>query len=321
MAKTEYTPRGIRNEKLLNAFTDGRYKALLETVTADNELTIQIRADYVNVYYRGCNIARIKSPNGYVEFDKYYFLREDMIPEIPQIKGKHKINVSGDKDRGIPRRDDIINELKDSRDKLKKIFKEEKYEEYFCEAKQVMDGWLGWNEKAEKEEQQQIVYRNTQDDADFYVLDIEYQISTLAPFSYRKSDACDTQTSPRPDIIAVDKAGQLYVIELKKGFDACFKKAGLRAHKQAYDNSIGRASEEFVREFINILEQKQAFGIAPEQLFIDKIKAPIFIFAYATDLKKPNHTMAKFERLCSSEGVGSIGILECRSDHKLVKYK
>lgn len=321
MAQTEYIPRGIRNEKLLNAFADGRYKALLETVIADTELNIQIRADYVNVYYRGCNIARIKSPNGCVEFDKYYFLREDMIPEISQIEGKHKINVSGDATKGIPPRPEIIKKLTEQRDKLKKLFMDQKYEKYFCAAKQVMDGWLGWNEKAEKEEQQQIVYRNTQDDADFYVLDVEYQISTLAPFSYQKSDACDTQTSPRPDIIAVDKTGQLYVIELKKGCDACRGKAGLRAHKEAFDSSIGRASEEFVREFISILEQKQAFGIAPEQLFIDKIKAPIFIFAYATDLKKPNHTMAEFENLCVSEKVEDIGILECRSDHKLVRYK
>ena len=278
MAKTEYTPRGIRNEKLLNAFTGGRYKALLETIIADNELNIQIRADYVNIYYRGCNIARIKSPNGCVEFDKYYFLREDLIPEIPQIKGKHKINVSGDAAKGISPQPDIIKKLTEQRDKLKKLFIGQKYEQYFCEAKQVMDGWLGWNEKAEKEEQQQIVYRNTQDDADFYVLDVEYQISTLAPFRYQKSDACDTQTSPRPDIIAVDKAGQLYVIELKKGCDACRGKAGLRAHKQAFDSSIGRASEEFVREFITILKQKQAFEIAPNHLFIDKIKHYIFKF-------------------------------------------
>lgn len=322
MAKTEYTPRGIRNEKLLAAFTNGRYKTLLETIIADDELNIQIRADYVNVYYKGGNIARIRSANGCVELDEYYFLREEMIPIIPQIKGRHKINVSGDKDRGIPPQTDIINKLKDRRDELKEIFKDGNYSEYFRQAKEAMDGWFKWNPKQEKDEQQEIVSRNTKNDAEFYILDVEYQISILAPFNYEKSSTTDSQKSPRPDIIAVGRDGQLYVIELKKGCGACQSDVtGLKAHKQAYDRSIGRNPDEFVKEFKCILKQKQDFQLADKNLFIDDCKQPIFIFAYAFDKRKPNDTMEKFEGICKKQDVSDVGILECRSDHKIVRYK
>lgn len=324
MGKTEYTPRGIRNENLLKAFTDtdGIYKTLLETITADNELDVQIRADYVNVYYKGCNIARIKKPNGCVEFDEYYFLREDMIPEIPQIKGRHKINVSGDKKRGIPRRDDIIKNLKASRNELKKIFNKGNYKEYFRLTKEAMNGWFEWNKKPEKEAQQAIVRENARSDAEFYVLDVEYQISKLAPFKYEPMDESDKQNSPRPDIIAVGKKdGQLYVIELKKGCSACKGNAGLKAHKQAYERSIGRKPDEFVKEFKNILQQKQDLQLADKSLFIAEDKQPIFIFAYALDEQEPDDTIDKFKRICNQEGVDDVGILVCQSDHKLVKYK
>ncbi len=321
MGKTEYTPRGIRNEKLLAAFTNGRYKTLLETIKADDELDIQIRADYVNVYYKGGNIARIESPYGCVGFDEYYFLREDMIPVIPQIKGRHKINVSGDKDRGIPPQTDIINKLRDRRNKLKIIFKEENYSEYFRQAKEAMDGWFMWNPRREKEEQQQIVHRNTQDDAEFYVLDVEYQISILSPFKCGQTTESGKQKSPRPDIIAVGRDGQLYVIELKKGCGACGGKAGLKAHKEAYKGSIGCNTDEFVKEFKNVLKQKQDFQLADKSLFIDDCKQPIYIFAYALDPQKPKDTMAKFKEICKDQDVDDVGILECRSDHKLVRYK
>ncbi len=261
MAKTEYTPRGIRNGKLLAAFTNGRYKTLLETIKADDELNIQIRADYVNVHYKGGNIARIRSANGCVGFDKYYFLREEMIPIIPQIEGRHKINVSGDKKRGIPSQPDIINKLKNRENELEKIFKDGNYSEYFRQAKEAMDGWFKWNPKREKEEQQQIVRRNTQDDAEFYVLDVEYQISRLSPFKCEQTTESGKQKSPRPDIIAVGRDGQLYVIELKKGCGACEGKAGLKAHKQAYDGSIGRKTDVFINEF-KYIKTKAGFSIS-----------------------------------------------------------
>ena len=315
MTKTHYTPRGISNKNLLDAFINGKYNGLLKIITSTNQkdkIDFQIRANYVNLYYKGHNLARIKGPNDNVEFDEYYFLTKEMIALIPNIEGMHKVNIRGDKKRNIPPQTAIINQLRLKRDALIKYFKDGKYDQYILNAERIIDKWLIENPRPEKIEQQELVKKNTQYDSTYYILDVEYQVSTLAPFKYIKSDSEDSQVSPRFDIIAVDKTGQLYVIELKKGCNACFGKAGVAAHKKAFDNSIGNNPEPFIKEFKNILSQKQDLEIAHKNLFIDIRKSPLFVYAFAEDENKPAQTIQVFKRICQCEKVGSIPILECK---------
>ena len=68
----EYKGRGIHNESLYKSFKDGgRYENLMNLVREDEELDFEIRNNYVNIYYEGCNIAKISSAIGSVQFDKF----------------------------------------------------------------------------------------------------------------------------------------------------------------------------------------------------------------------------------------------------------
>lgn len=320
MAKDSYTPRGIRNPKLLEAFDEnGRYGAFLKLVADDPELDLQIRSDYVNVYYRGHSLAKIESPNGAVQFSEYYFLREDTIPYVDGIDGKHHINVKGDKKRNIPRQTEIIKDLRGQRDDLKAHFKKGYFEYYIAEAKKQMDQWLADFPKPEREEQQKIVTLNTTPDAEFTIVDIEFQTSELAPFAYKPISKNDKRKSTRLDLIAVDREGQLYVIELKKGCRACQGKSGLSDHLRTFENSIGNAPEEFLKEMAFILEQKQKFGIIKNKsLKIDQSKNPLFVFGYAPD---KDETIERFEEICKAEKVDGIPVLQCNPNQKLTLYK
>ena len=56
---------------------------------------LQICKNYVNIYYEGCNIAKISSTRGSVQFDKYYFLRSKKIEDEKSnkiVKENHKPN-------------------------------------------------------------------------------------------------------------------------------------------------------------------------------------------------------------------------------------
>lgn len=84
----EYKGRGIHDESLYKSFKDGgRYENLMNLVREDEELDFEIRNNYVNIYYEGCNIAKISSAIGSVQFDKFYFLlRKDIKGNKPSKK-------------------------------------------------------------------------------------------------------------------------------------------------------------------------------------------------------------------------------------------
>ena len=56
MNKT-YLGRGIHNKKFLDSLKNGHLKEMLFVVANDENLDVQIRNDYLNVYYKGGNIA------------------------------------------------------------------------------------------------------------------------------------------------------------------------------------------------------------------------------------------------------------------------
>lgn len=303
MKKEDYTPR-LLGEKLLTAFTDGIYKEIIEIVKEDEDLDLQIRANYVNIYYKGGNIAKILNPNGNVFFDIYYFLKKSETPKNAQT-GQSKINVYGDPNRNIPKRQDIIDELKSRCEELKKLFKNKDYKSYFKSAKKQMDMWFkDWGVREEKETQQKIIkYYNTKYNPDYTILDTEYQVSILAPFKFQNEPKCKYQhKAPRFDLIAVDKEGKLCVIELKKGCGACTGKAGLYSHLESFTHTIKREYQPFIGEFKTILEQKQKLGLIDKKLHIID-KEPEFVLVY---VENQQDDFNSFIEKCKKEKIQNV---------------
>jgi hypothetical protein len=268
MVNKEYLGRGIHSPKFLSSLKNGKLKGMLEVVNADENLDIQIREDYLNIYYRGGNIAKVNSENS-IDFDKFYFyLGTDKVPK-----------KEAEKDTTL-----CLN-LKKQRDELINHFKEGDYQTFFSQAKLVLDAWFSCysKSKAEREEQHQLSLHNRDWQFGFVIIDIEYQVSRLSPFKYENGEK---EKYPRFDIIAV-KDGSIYVIELKKGTKALSNKSGLQDHWDSYKYSIDRYPIPFTKEMKNLIEQKQMLGLIDKHIQITSEK-PIFAIAYAYDDKEPS---------------------------------
>jgi hypothetical protein len=266
--KDKYLGRGIHNVKFADSLMNGKLKQMLQVINNDLDLDVQIRNNYLNIYYKGGNIARVNGENS-VAFDKFYFYLD--------MKETSKKDVAKDKKS--------CDKLKSQRDLLIEKFKLENYEAYFTEAKVIMDKWLEINPKPERMEQHKLSIANRYNKSDYTIIDLEYQVSTLSDFKCLFLKGKDKYKIPRFDIIAINKQGKLCVIEFKKGTGALYGNSGLKEHWDCYQESIGRNHEPFMDEMRRLLNQKQTFKIINEKV---KITNPIpeFMFAYSYDNKK-----------------------------------
>lgn len=274
----------------------GELKNLLDCIVQDKELDMQIRDGYVNVYYHGGNILRIK-PRSF-EFDEMYYNDPSVMRST------------------YARKDAIIHkQLSARRDELKKLLPNNP-QEYFRQAKAAMDEWAeklsDIAEYEEKKEQQQIALAN-RCETDYVVLDLEYAVSRNSAFKYNGDKK---KVVPRFDIIAIGN-GQIVVIELKKGLGATEGVSGIGPHIDCYDHTIGRDNGgEFVKEMRELLAQKQEFGLLDSKLKITK-ERPKFIFAFSDEDGKDE--FGKFlDRLPEAYKASAIYL---DKNHKLVSKK
>lgn len=266
----KYKGRGIHNQKFYKSLTEGKLNKMIELIRNDEDLDVQIRNNYLNIYYKGGNIARVKSENS-VEFDKFYFYLNS--------ENESKKNIEKDKK--------ICEDLKLERNLLLKKFKEEKYLDYFSEAKKVMDKYNDSVEKIKNErmEQHKLTIENKYNKSDYTIIDLEYEVSIKSEFPCTHiPDGKDKPKKPRFDIIAVNNSGKVCVIEFKKGKGALLGTSGLKEHWDCYQQSIGGKTQPFMEEMKNLLEQKQKlYLIDKEVIIIDP--EPKFMFAYSYDDK------------------------------------
>lgn len=272
--KVAYLGRGIHNKKFAESLMNGKLRQMLIAISNDKDLDVQIRKNYLNIYYQGGNIARVKSEKS-VEFDEFYFYLE--MKTIPK--------------KYLPK--DKIKVLKAQRDSLVSKFKDGNYEAYFVGAKEIMDKWFNVNPKHERLEQHKLSIENQYNKSDYTIIDLEYEVSILCDFacSYIPDKKVKAK-KPRFDIIAINKQGKLCVIELKKGLGALGDTSGLQEHWDCYQQSIGRNHQPFMIEMKNLLKQKQDFNLIDKQAEINS-PIPEFLFAYSYDNKKPKEDQDK----------------------------
>ena len=288
------------SKSFVKELTVGKLSDLLQCIIHDAELDLQIRGNYINVYYKGGNILRIK-PRSF-EFDEMYF-------------NDSKVKISSE-----AKKDAIIHtELIKQKEALIEKLKDNKPKEYFCEAKAVMDKWaLSISEKKtfeEKKEQQEIALANRKD-TDFVVLDLEYAVSRNSEFNHVKTAQIKKEV-PRFDIIAIHN-GRLVVIELKKGLGAVPGTSGVKPHMDCFEYTIGQdINGLFIREMQTLLAQKKALGLLDKQLEI-KDEKPLFMFAFADENGKDE--FAGFVEKCREKDYKDEFIY-LDNDHKLRRKK
>lgn len=285
---SSYLGRGLHSEKWATAFgKEGKLGGLIEMVKNDDELVLQIREDYFNVYYKGGNLLKVSSENSF-QFDYNYYKCEISLDTQEQRKKR------------IDKRRSILESLKNTRD----------YKTFIDEMKKLMDKYWIWlyNEKHrslhEKDTQHALCISNTES-TDYTIIDLEFQVSTRKDCTYhyepsslpRHPGIYVCEKSPRFDIIAVRNSDRrLCVIELKNGLDALTGKSGIGDHADSFEGSIGKnplAELTFTKEMEKVVSDKKRLKLLSDDFYIDD-KLPIeFIYAYAFKSEDENGKKAE----------------------------
>ena len=300
------TKRKISNEKFWKNLTEGEYKKIIDFASQrENELDVQIRDNYLNIYYQGGNLLRVHPRSLY--FDEFYFHRE-----AKDIRKTHLIKSDKTEDK------EQVAFYQRKRDEMFSILRNKGMAAYSAKMKEIMKEWdadlhtIGISHD-EKNAQQQISMNN-RGETDYAVVDLEYAVSKTSSFYYKGKLE---KKVPRFDIIAVDKTGQLYVIELKTGLKAIDGNSGIRAHMDCFEHTIGRDSKnDFINEMDELLRQKQELKLIENNARIDTTKKPQFIFAFSDEPGKNQYE--DFVEACKERGYNGK-VIYVGNDYQLKK--
>lgn len=222
-------PRGLA-PTFLDDLATGVLAPVRDRILADRTLCLELRENYVNVYYRGGNLARISpAPGGYLaHFDVRYF-GDDAPPVLSQaLQGPDDVAAWI---RSVPA-------LKDA-----------------------MDLWFGRHPKEEREFQQLLLRDNNFGSVaratDFYVCDIEYA-NEHGRFDVVAVHWPSTGTDRK------QAAGRRLVLgEVKYGDGALDGRAGLHAHVEDVNAYLSDplAVAALKAEMLTVFNQKRALGL------------------------------------------------------------
>ncbi len=263
--------RGL-SSKFMDSLKGGLLKPVLDLVLWDDTLCMEIRCNYINVYYRGGNIMRIEETKN----RKY--------PFILTFNGRYCNRRTGKSKYW-----DII----------KKSSSIEEYLDNIPFIKAEMDYYFHEHPKPEREIQQHISRENnkmtTARDTDYFIADIEYADSgNRSSFDMLAVKWISTSSDRR-----INNRLKPAFIEVKLGDGALTGTSGLSGHfRDLYSFLSGKdAMKNICIETENIFNQKSELGLIrgiknPLRIRIDCDQKPEFILLMADH--KPVKTV--FER-------------------------
>lgn len=225
---------GLSDTPFMSDLLGGVLKPLLARVRSDTTLDMEIRCEYLNVYYRGGNILRVaKIRTGYTAFfdpkyaDPPLVLPDERINSDPQMKAWL----------------DRIPVLKDT-----------------------MDRWFGDHPKDERAAQQLVVHENNVSSwaggTDYFIVDIEYDNHKGARFDL-VALRWDSDATARK--LQKNYLPKLTAVEMKTGDGALKGKAGLLEHYWQWEEFFADASQldAFKQEMLRVFKQKRKLGLIP----------------------------------------------------------
>ncbi len=225
----------IMKRELSDTFIDdlksGILKEILEYIHKDNTLDLEIRAGYVNIYYRGGNILRIRevAKNKYeFEFDPNYF----------SSSNNHLKDFKANKDCDL----------------------------FFPKMKQAMDFYFSKHRKEEREYQQLVVrennYSSIANGTDYFIIDIEYDNHAKGRFDLVAVEWLSKASHRK---LSKSKEPKLVVIEMKYGDKALSGYSGMKKHLEDFHSFVSNDSilENFKQEMLTVFSQKRALGLIP----------------------------------------------------------
>jgi hypothetical protein len=307
MDETKIPRRGRLSKDFLTKLdSEGGLNDLVAYVRSDQELDMQFRDNYINIYYNGGCALKVGPQS--MRLDPYYFYlgQDENGNEIPKTyieeqrvkQGKTAENTT--KRKIIPssyptpeQATAIYNGLCEKCASVLKQANNHDFEAYFNEVKKVVGNWVEHYQRIERRHQHYIACsnRNFTTENNLVVIDIEFAVSTLKPYNKLNGKV------PKFDIIAVDKSGQLYAIELKANLaaDQEDSEQNVKGHHEDFDRTIGGRCDDndFVEEMRQVLELKKHLHLIDETATIT-CKYPVFAIAFSGEKEDKKKFEAKY---------------------------
>ena len=243
--------RGL-SQKFINTLKSGFLKPLLDLIIIDSTLCLEIRENYINIYYRGGNIIRTEENRGLFKasFDREYL--DENLTNVPDLPG-------------------ILNNAENVEAWLNAI----------PFLKHEMDLWFGDHPKNEREFQQLMLrennYGNSAKGTDYFICDIEYANHT------GRFDLIAVQWPSSSAHRKNNKNLKLAFIEMKYLDNALTGTAGLCKHVEDIDTFLSKSEnlENIKEEMKIIFHQKLDLGLINNQKSIESFSddKPEFILA------------------------------------------
>lgn len=283
--------RGL-SEKFLVHLSEGKLSGILDRVKKDQTLDMEIRYNYVNIYYRGGNLLRItehKKAEYEFFFDEKY-LTEEYRKRLPELSKR----IVYDSESALS----LIAEWIENIDLMKN----------------AMDIWFGLHPKEERDFQQKVIYDNNDSSVaggtDYFVLDIEYDNHEGARFDLI---AMEWESKPNIRKLSNNYHPKLTIIEMKYGDSSVTGKSGIVDHLQKHKSFFTDQKEidNFKVEMVEILSQKRMLGLIPalrdNQHSVNNFDKDIdFILLIANHDPEKSNLFKELQRIVSGDEVNSL---------------
>lgn len=259
------------NESFIFDLQEGKLSKLLRSVKTDGTLCLEIRNNYLNIYYRGGSLLRVSQKN-----DKYLFYFD-----TKYCLGDHDLWAS-------------IN--------IDKLVTIDDYIDAFPLMKRDMDYWFFNNPKLEREFQQLILRENNLEansaSTDYFIADIEYANS----LNGSRFDMVGVKWLSSAASRKNEKSASLALLEVKYGDGAMTGSAGIVKHfcdieKFIKSGNISSLYSEAEAQF----NQKVSLGLIngiDTAISIDITKKPEFILICANHKPASSVLLRELKTAC-----------------------
>ena len=252
---------------------ENEWTPLIEFISQHHELDVQLRDNYISVYYDGGEIIKITPKS--LDIDMQYFEKY----------------ANSEKQQFLERCSQNIAFKKSAKEKLLAVLIEENdIGGYFKQAKELIAEWVERHKRYERKKLHEIACSNRElsPHNNLVVIDIEFAVDWYKPYNNSQGKGGKRKV-PKFDIIAVDQSGQLYAIILQDNLrtNGDRTKQSLNAYKQDFYLTIGDDTplNDFAQEMNEVLKMKQELGLLPKSLIIDTDALPRFAVAFSIGTK------------------------------------
>ena len=214
---------------------EGLLFPLKDLVKNDNRLSLEIRNNYINIYYRGGNLLKLSEVNKHCYkpiFNVKYSRKTDIIDGLPkEISSKSQLAM---------------------------------WLERFPGLKSEMDSWFSKYPKFEREFQQTVVWENNNSSiatsTDYFIVDIEYANTKGGRFDM-VAVQWDSNASARK--LQSEYLPKLCFIEMKYGDSALSGKAGMFEHVKQWSKYLSQEENtKYIKaELLKLFQQKRELGL------------------------------------------------------------